>query len=96
MIDRTAADMIASALCAAGAAVHDIVRRTHPWESDLVRLEDDYYVALDYKYFERGGIVQVSFNQSMHSGGDIEVETWIIPDGSPELVVAEIAAYRIQ
>jgi hypothetical protein len=96
MTDRTATDRMANALHAAGVAVSDIVRRTHPQESDLVRLEDEYYVALDYEYFERGGIVHVSFNHSMHSGGDIEIESWMIPDVSQELVVTEIAAYRVQ
>lgn len=96
MTDRTATDMMASALRAAGVAVSDIVRRTHPQESDLLRLDDGYYVALDYEYFERAGLVQVSLNEFMHSGGDIEIESWMIPDVSQQLVVAEIAAYRVQ
>jgi hypothetical protein len=56
---------------AAGVTVHDIERRTHHQEWDLIRLDDEYYVALDYEYFGRGGIVQISPDQSMWAGGDI-------------------------
>ncbi|CAN7750629.1 hypothetical protein [Duganella sp. LjRoot269] len=96
MIDRTVTDRIANALCSAGVAVRDIVRRTHPQESDVLRLDDDYYVALGYDDFERAGIVHVSLDQSMHSGGDVEIDSWMVPDVSHGVAVAEIAAYRVQ
>lgn len=59
MWDRTATDIIARAMRAAGVAVHEIERRTHCRESDLIRLCHDYYVALDYESFEQGGIIQI-------------------------------------
>lgn len=94
MTERTATDMMATALRSAGLNVREIVRRTHPQESDLVRLDDDYYVALDYEYFERGGIVQVALDQSMPVGGDVLIDDWMIPDVPLEVVAAEIAQYR--
>jgi len=96
MIDRTTTDILENALRGAGVAVHNIVRRTNPQESDLIRLDADYYVAVGYEDFERVGIVHVSLDQSMHSGGDVEVDSWILPDVSQEWVVAEIAAYEFE
>lgn len=94
MIDRTITDTLANALRAVGVNVHDIARRTHPQDSDLIHLDADYYVAVEYDDFERVGIVHVSLDQSMHSGGDIEVETWMIPNTSADQLAAEIAAYK--
>lgn len=96
MINRAMTDILADALRGAGLAVHDVVRRTHPEESDLIHLDADYYVAVGYDDLERFGITHVSLNQSMHSGGDIEIESWMAPDASPEQIVAEIAAYEFE
>ena len=72
---------IAIALKAHG--VYAVAIEMRPGEdSDLIRLQNERYLCVDYEYLERNGSLNASLNTSMPVGGDTLDADWEIQAGT--------------
>jgi hypothetical protein len=57
-------------------------------DPDIIRLSGDDYLVINHKEAERAGLVFVSLNESMSSGGDLTHADWTIPPVTLKKIVA--------
>jgi hypothetical protein len=81
---------IAMAIKAHGVGVVEIEMRPGE-DSDLIRLQNDQYLGIDYEYFERNGNICVSLNTSMPVGGDTLDADWEIQAATIDKLGHELA-----
>jgi len=83
---------LVDALRAVGVSISALELCENAEDADLIRLHDDYYLAVGYDDFDRVGIIHVSLDVDMHAGGNPTIQHWMIPTAAPEQVAAAVAA----
>ncbi|MFK4706124.1 hypothetical protein ABIC83_002963 [Roseateles asaccharophilus] len=83
-------DLLA-ALATAGIGVTVISRRDHPGASDLLWIGPENYLAVCFDDQDRIGVVGVTLNEQMPSGGDVEHGQWLSPPHSAQKIANDVA-----
>ncbi len=89
------AALVSAELPPASVELHDsglsIDDRENP---DIIRLKDDYYLVVEVFHLDMPMEFSVSLNESMHSGGDVQHQSWVIDGMRAESVTPIIEAVK--
>lgn len=91
-MDRKATDELVAALKSAGVTVISVERRIDEGDADLIHLNGDDYLAVDYEDFVRIGVVGVSLDTGMEVGGNVNHESWLMPPSGADAIATAVAS----
>jgi hypothetical protein len=92
MLRKEHTSNLAAALRAAGINVGAVELNERLGDADLIRLDDDHYLSVDFEDFERVGIVHICLNIDIPYGGNPTLATWMMPPLTSEEIASAVAA----
>ena len=93
---RTFTNSLVAGLTQAGIQVVSFELNDAACDADLIRFKDDMYLSVDYEDYQLNGLVSVSLNENMVTGGNPTYAFWNMPPTTQKLSLLQSSSTCLQ